>query len=426
MNKKTKIALILAVSLLLLIKFKDKIRNAVIKKSIKDTEPKPDVQNEPTRDVQNEGLSSLVNEINPEIKVGVFYGGTIKFDEIGKLKSDQSENQIVTNIIKSEYNIIELNAAPPVIWYDKGLDSKGNYKMYFGVLDDYVNFANDNGIDVMFACGLGGTNPGYTPYWIQNGNYNSQQLSEFLNIWFTTILNRYKGRVKYAIISGEAILGIKDGEFIFDTRERITPTPLKNIWLNLGWYKGKKHTFPRYLIDILKISNEIGGYEFIYNENSNSMVKSRNGLATYELILALREEGLRVDGVGMQLHCTLKNGILYEEFDSFPFDFDSFQEMIKIYYKSDIDVFITEFDINILNPNPTQQELEAQAYYYAKVLEIALQNRVKAFITFGTSDKVSNHITKAVGYKTSPYLFDENYNSKPALKEMKKTLSKYL
>ena len=181
-----------------------------------------------------EGLSNLLNKIKPELKIGVFYGGLIKFDKMGKVKTDQSENQLVSNIIKSEYNIIQVNASPPVIWYDKGLDSKGNLKMYFAVVDDYVKFANDNNISVMFACGLGGTNPAYTPSWIQNGNYTPTELSNLLKTWFTTILNRYKGRVQYAIVSGEAILGMKDGQFIFDTRERTTPTPLKNIPFSIG------------------------------------------------------------------------------------------------------------------------------------------------------------------------------------------------
>jgi endo-1,4-beta-xylanase len=375
-----------------------------------------------------EGLSNLLNKINPELKIGVFYGGLIKFDKMGKVKPDQSENQLVSNIIKSEYNIIQVNASPPVIWYDKGLDSKGNLKMYFAVVDDYVKFANDNNISVMFACGLGGTNPAYTPAWIQNGNYTPTELSNLLKTWFTTILNRYKGRVQYAIVSGEAILGMKDGQFIFDTRERTTPTPLKNIWLNMGWYKGKKYTFPKYLTEIFKVCTEVGGgYKLIYNENDNSMTKSKNGMATYNLILALRDEGFKVDGVGMQLHCTLKNGVLYEELNSTPFDFNSFEQMIELYNKANIDVYITEFDINILNPNPTESELNSQAYNYAKVLDTAIKSKgIKSFITFGTSDKISNHITNYVGHKTHPYLFDENYNPKPAFMELKKQIAKYL
>ena len=420
MEKQNKIIIvILGLSIFLFYKYRNKIKKAVSKTK--------DMAQSQLENIQG-GLSSLVKRFNNELKVGVFYGGLIKFDKIGKPKADQSENKIVSDLIKSEYNIIQINAQPPVVWYDKGVDSKGNLKMYFGVVDDYVKFANDNNISVMFACGLGGTNPAYTPSWIQNGNYTPTELSNLLKTWFTTILNRYKGRVQYAIVSGEAILGMKDGQFIFDTRERTTPTPLKNIWLKMGWYKGKKHTFPKYLIDIFKVCTEVGGgYKLIYNENDNSMTKSKNGMATYELILALRQEGLKVDGVGMQLHCTLRNNILYEEFNNTPFDFDSFKQMIEIYNKAKIDVYITEFDINIINPNPTQQEFESQAFYYSKILEVALKTKgVKSFITFGTSDKLGNHITSYVGHKTYPYLFDENYNPKPAFNELKNTIKKLL
>ena len=197
----------------------------------------------------------------------------------------------------------------------------------------------------------------------------------------------------------------------------------------MGWYQGKYCKFPNYLIQAFKLAKEIGGVDFkyIYNQWGNATYNSKMGNACLKLYQALKKEGIILDGMGIQLHCAVKNGILYEQpgGQEVKFDFLSFDDMLNAYTQVGLPVHITEFDI-ALSQHPSSNEILQQGKYYAEILKHCIVSKsVKTFKFWGVSDKYS-WIRKSVPYPASPLLYDTLFQPKPALIESKKVLYQIL
>ena len=199
----------------------------------------------------------------------------------------------------------------------------------------------------------------------------------------------------------------------FDWQEK-THLGEEHVWLKtLGMYQGKEQQFPRYLVEAFRIAREAGGPELklILNEWGNETTQSSRGLAFLEVIKAMREEGIPIDGAGLQLHCRLKDGVLRGWVSNQPFDFDAFDRMLRLYEEAGMEVHITEFDIH-LPPSPTRQDYELQGKYYAEILRHAIRSpAVKTFTTWGFTDR---HSWKSNGVDGHPLMLDENLRPKPA------------
>jgi endo-1,4-beta-xylanase len=137
----------------------------------------------------------------------------------------------------------------------------------------------------------------------------------------------------------------------------------------------------------------------------------------------MKEEGIPVNDAGIQLHCTIKDGV-FSESGKMPFDFDAFDEMLKKYEQAGIDVHITEFDI-YMPDNTTEADFQLQGKYYAEILKHVIKSpAVKSFKTWGFTDKSPWNRSGKKGY---PLLLDESNKPKPAYLqqvEMLKSLAK--
>ena len=292
----------------------------------------------------------------------------------------------------------------------------------FENIDRMVDFANANNIRVYFHLLIGGSY--YCPEWINKGIFTKAELEKIMRDRITTFLTRYGNRVQYVDVVNEALASGKitdDGEF--DWRKEDSKG--EHIWMKtLGMYQGKKYRFPQYLVDAFKIAREVGdkNLKLILNEYDNHATISPKGKAFITLIKAMREEGIPVDGAGLQMHCRIRDGKFYE-WSNLPFDFDSFDAMLKQYEEAGIDVHITEFDIH-LPENPTEADFQLQGKCYAEILKHAIQSpAVKSFKTWGFTDKYSWKIN---GVESHPLLLDEEFKPKPAYSmqvEMLKSLA---
>ena len=254
----------------------------------------------------------------------------------------------------------------------------------------------------------------YTPGWVNNGNFSAEELSKIMRDRITGILTRYKGKIDYVDVVNESLTatGIKeDGQIHW---QEVNHKGKKHVWMQtLGMYKGEKHEFPKYLVDAFRISREVAGpdVKLILNEWANETSKSWRADVFLQIVKNMREEGIPVDGAGMQLRCHLKNGVLCGWANSKPFDFDAFDELLAKYEKEGIEVHITEFEIH-LGPNPTKEDYELQGIYYAEIVKHALKSPiVKSFKTWGFTDA---HSWKADGKNGHPLMLDEKLTPKPA------------
>jgi len=371
--------------------------------ALPDTEPKssrsPDGLRNSTRvgvaaNASN-GLADLADKIRPGFLLGSFAAG---------LYSVPKDEAILKPIFKHNFNIMTVG-----VYMQSTQRKKGGYD--FNQADALVKFAQDNQIKIYLHPLIGGVQ--YTPKWVNEGHYSAPELRQIMKERITTILNRYRDKVAYVDVVNEALegTGLKpDGQF--NWREKCAQGD--HVWMKtMGMYQGKKYLFPQYLVDAFQIAREAGGpgLKLHLNEYGDASTQSLRGPAFLKLIQAMREEGIPVDGAGLQMHFNLKDGKLLEGGIKAAFDFGAFDALLQEYLQAGIDVHITEFDIH-LPVNPTEQDYQWQGKYYAEVLRHALASpAVKSFKTWGFTDKYSWKYNNEDGH---PLMLDAKFQPKPA------------
>lgn len=346
--------------------------------------------------VESESLAQLARQIRPGFLLGSFASG---------LDFSKAENPPLADFFRRNFDIMTVGV------YMNGLQRQpGAYD--FKRTDALVAFAAQHHLPVYLHPLIGGAE--YTPAWVTDGKLSADALTQLMRERITTILTRYRGRIHYVDVVNEALTGKgrkPNGEW--DWQERAFKGGA-HVWMNtLGLYQGKRHSFPRYLVDAFRFAREAGGpdLKLILNEWGNETTKSPRAKAFLELVQALREEGIPVDGAGLQLHTRMKDGVLQGWASNQPFDFEAFSAQLALYAQAGLEVHITEFDIH-LGPNPTARDFELQGEYYAEILRRALRApAVKSFKTWGFTDRHSWH---ADGQDGHPLLLDENLQPKPA------------
>lgn len=341
----------------------------------------------------NAGLAKLAQKVRPDFYLGSFASG---------LNPSDTAFKKVSEIFRNNFNIATIGV------YMTGTQrEQGKYNL--DRVDGLVDFATANNIKVYFHPLIGGQE--YSPDWINNGTFTKEEMEKIMRERITTILTRYGNKIQYVDVVNEALAGKmkSDTEFSWITSVRNKD----HMWMKvMGMYQGKKYSFPLYFVDAFRIAREVGdkNLKLIVNENCNSTTTSPDGLATLALVKAMREEGIPVDGAGIQLHGMIRDGKFYE-WANIPFELESFDALLKMYEEAGIDVHITEFDIH-LPQNPTEADFQLQGKYYAEILKHAIQSpAVKSFKTWGFTDKSS---WKPDGIDGHPLLLDENLNPKPA------------
>ena len=341
----------------------------------------------------DEGLATLAKKIRSDFYLGSFASG---------LNPSSPSFDTISEIFKKNFNIMTIGV------YMSGTQrERGTYNLER--VDQLVDYGTANNILIYFHPLIGGQE--YCPEWINTGIFTKEELQKIMRDRITTILTRYGDKVQYVDVVNEALAGsmISDTEFKWITSVR----KRDHIWMKyMGMYEGKKYKFAQYFVDAFKIAREVGhpNLQLIVNENCNATTTSPDGLSTLQLVKAMREEGIPVDGAGIQLHGMIKDGVFYEWRD-IPFTFESFDALLKMYEEAGIDVHITEFDIH-LPANPSEEDFKLQGKYYAEVLKHAIQSpAVKTFKTWGFTDRSS---WKPDGVDGHPLLLDENLKPKPA------------
>lgn len=231
----------------------------------------------------------------------------------------------------------------------------------------------------------------------------------------TTVVQRYKGKVKGWDVVNEAI---PDGPGAL----RDTPA-LRAIGDD-------------YVLKAFEFAHTADpNAELYYNDYNIELDYKRD--RALALVKRIRDAGLRIDGVGIQGHYML--------------DQPSIEEIargIKAYTDAGFGVMITELDVDPLPrqqktgadlnatehdtadpyregfPEPMQQKL---AERYRSLFEIFLQNRKVTRITFwGTTDAYTWLNGFPVRNRTNhPMLWDRKTNPKPAYDAVRQTLLKY-
>ena len=352
------------------------------------------------------GLATLAMNLRPDFYLGSFASG---------LNPSDTSFARISGIFKKNFNIATIG-----VYMTSTQREHGNYNLER--IDGLVDFATANNIQVHFHPLIGGQE--YSPEWINTGVFTKEELELIMRDRITTILTRYGSKIQYVDVVNEALDGNMKSETEFSWITSVRGRD--HIWMKyMGMYQGKKYSFPQYFVDAFRIAREVGdkNLKLIVNENCNASTTSPDGIATIQLVKAMREEGIPVDGAGIQLHGMIRDGVFYEWKD-IPFEIEAFDALLKMYEEAGIDVHITEFDIH-LPQNPTEADFQLQGKYYAEILKHAIMSpAVKTFKTWGFYDKAA---WKPDGIDGHPLMLDENCNPKPAYTqqvEMLKAIAK--
>lgn len=244
--------------------------------------------------------------------------------------------------------------------------------------DTIVNFAEQNDMKIR----------GHTlikhekaPFWLtQRRWWTRDELIAILQDHVKTVVSHYRGRVYAWDVVNEAVTntGLNEDNF---------------------WYK---KIGPEYIdLAFLAAREADPGAKLFYNDFGGEDINDPKANVIYDLVKSMKQRGIPIDGVGMQMHVAT---MAYKNPEAVAANMDRLAQL-------GLEVQITEMTVMMPVP-PTHENLELQANIYGDILQVCLnQPACTAFVMWELSDKESTKYLPSYGYST---IFDENYQPKPA------------
>ena len=280
----------------------------------------------------------------------------------------------------------------------------------FTLADQFVSFGEKNGMAVIGHCLIWHSQ--LAPWFCvdeKGNNVTPEVLKQRMKDHITTIVTRYKGRIKGWDVVNEAIL--EDGSY----RKSKFYEILGEEFIPLAF----------------QYAHEADpDAELYYNDYAMNMPGKREGVV--KLVSSLKEKGIRIDAVGMQGHMGM----------DYP-DINEFEQSIVAFAGTGVKVMVTEWDMSAL-PTVKQSANISDTVAYQKMLNPypetlpdsvskAWNNRMKQF--FGLFEKHADVISRVTAWGVSdsdswkndfpvkgrhdyPLLFDRNCQPKPFVKEI--------
>lgn len=343
------------------------------------------------------------NPVSLKMAVGSrFYIGTA-LDSAQIVGADTSAINIITqhfNAIVAE-NVMKSEVIQPV-------EGEFDFKM----ADKFVQFGIDN---KLFITGHTLIWHSQAPDWLfvdkQGNDVSRDVLIQRMRSHIHTVVDRYKGIIKGWDVVNEAILD------------------------NGTWRESKFHEIIGE--DFVKLAFEFAHEadpeaELYYNDYSMAKKGKREGVVA--MVKSLQEQGIRIDGIGMQGHISMDDPTI-----------EDFEKSIVSFSELGVKVMITELDLTVL-PMPNmnagadvalnfefKKELNPYANGLPDSISVKITKRYQDFFTlfFKYSDKISRVTLWGVsdaqswrnywpveGRTDFPLLFDREYKAKPIVEKI--------
>ncbi|MFF4564540.1 endo-1,4-beta-xylanase [Streptomyces sp. NPDC001435] len=217
------------------------------------------------------------------------------------------------------------------------------------------------------------------PSWLTNGSWTSAQLSGLLQNHISTEVTRYKGKI--------AAWDVVNEPFNEDGTYRST------LWYN-GLGSG-------YIASALNWAHTADPNAKLYINDYNVEGVNAKSTALYNLVKSLKEQGVPIDGVGLQAHLILGQVPA------------TLQQNIQRFADLGVDVAITELDVRMALPSDATKLAQQAADYKSVVAACVAVTRCVNVTVWGFTDSDSWVSSTFPGYgAATPY--DENYAPKPA------------
>ena len=264
--------------------------------------------------------------------------------------------------------------------------------------DEMLNYAMVNGLAVRGHVLVWHNS---LPTWLESGTFTSEQLKTILKTHIQTVVGRYRGKIAAWDVLNEAI----------DDKGNLRDT----IWLRaLG---------PEYIELAFRWAHEADPDALLfYNEYRNEgagQVPDRQ----YELVRDLKQKGVPIHGVGMQMHLIQGRETTYGNVVSRTAALNAMSENIARLGALGVTIHITEMDVSVLKLSGNK--LAVQADIYANILQTCLATPVcTALLTWNLDDGHTWLSGRYAGSENdAPLLFDRELRPKPALDELRKVLA---
>jgi endo-1,4-beta-xylanase len=252
--------------------------------------------------------------------------------------------------------------------------TRGSYN--WAEADQIVNFAEAHGQQVR----------GHTlvwhsqnPSWLTNGTWTAAQLGQLMNDHIATEVGRYKGRL--------AAWDVVNEPFNEDGTYRQT------LWYN-GLGTG-------YIAQALTAARAADPAAKLYINDYNVEGVNAKSTALYNLVKSLKEQGVPIDGVGLQAH------LIVGQVPS------TLQQNIQRFADLGVDVAITELDIRMALPSDSTKLAQQAADYKAVMNACVAVARCAGVTVWGFTDSDS-WIPSTFPGEGAATPYDENYAPKPA------------
>jgi endo-1,4-beta-xylanase len=256
--------------------------------------------------------------------------------------------------------------------------------------DEIVRFAQAHGMKIRGHCLVWDHN---NPDWLAAGHFNPQHLSYLLREHIFTVMRHYAGQVFAWDVVNEAL----------DENGQFKDSP----WYNqpgIG-FAGKDSA---YVEQAFRWAREADPNALLFYNDNGAEGVGRKSDAVYAMVKDLKQRGVPIDGVGLQMHVT---GV--------ELDTDAITRNIARLSALGVQVHITELDVSLpVDANgitASSDDLKAQADVYGRIIRICLQTPAcTAIQTWGFTDKYSwigshSHHTRGAALP-----LDSVYKPKPA------------
>lgn len=283
-------------------------------------------------------------------------------------------------------------------------------EFFFDEADKFVNFGIENNMSIIGHCLIWHSQ---CPDWFftddKGNNVSPEILRQRMKTHISTVVGRYKGKIKGWDVVNEAI--VEDGSY----RKSKFYEILGEEFIPLAF----------------QYAHEVDpDAELYYNDYGMNVKGRREGVV--KLIRSLKEKGLRIDAVGMQGHMGM----------DYP-DIKEFEESMLAFATEGVKVMITEWDMSAL-PTARQSANISDTVAFRKSLNpypdalpdsvnTAWNKRMDEFFTL--FEKHSDIVTRVTawgvsdgdswkndfpvrGRKDYPLLFDRNYQPKDFIRKM--------
>lgn len=283
-------------------------------------------------------------------------------------------------------------------------------EFFFDETDKFVNFGIENNMSIIGHCLIWHSQ---CPDWFftddKGNNVSPEILRQRMKTHISTVVGRYKGKIKGWDVVNEAI--VEDGSY----RKSKFYEILGEEFIPLAF----------------QYAHEADpNAELYYNDYGMNVKGRREGVV--KLIRSLKEKGLRIDAVGMQGHMGM----------DYP-DIKEFEESMLAFAAEGVKVMITEWDMSAL-PTARQSANISDTVAFRKSLNpypdalpdsvnTAWNKRMDEFFTL--FEKHSDIVTRVTawgvsdgdswkndfpvrGRKDYPLLFDRNYQPKDFIRKM--------